>query len=100
MSMMIAIGLGLHNLSEGLAIGQAYGWGNASLGLLLVVGFGVHNATEGFWIAGPLAGYPVSWQSLGLLGLVGGGPTLLGTIIGSFWTFKPLEIFFLSLASG
>jgi len=100
LSLMIAIGLGLHNLSEGLAIGQAYGWGNASLGLLLVVGFALHNATEGFGIVGPLAGHPTSWGFLALAGLIGGGPTMLGALIGSYWTIKPLEIFFLSLASG
>src|SRR5439155_8794833 len=100
LSMMIAIGLGLHNFSEGLAIGQAYGWGNASLGLLLVVGFGLHNATEGFGMAGPLAGHSPSWGFLGLLGLIGGGPTLIGAFIGSLWTIKPVEVFFLSLASG
>src|SRR5882762_6081528 len=100
LSLMIAIGLGLHNLSEGLAIGQAYGWGNASLGLLLVVGFALHNATEGFGIVGPLAGHPTSWGFLGWLGLIGGGPTLLGSLIGSFWTVKPLEVLFLSMASG
>jgi ZIP family zinc transporter len=100
LSVMIAMGIGLHNLSEGLAIGQAYGWGNASLGLLLVVGFALHNATEGFGIVGPLTGYRTSWGFLAAMGLIGGGPTLIGTVIGSLWTVKPLEIFFLSLASG
>jgi ZIP family zinc transporter len=100
LSMMIAIGLGLHNFSEGLAIGQAFGWGNNQLAILLVVGFALHNATEGFGIVGPLAGHPTSWGFLALAGLVGGGPTLIGTIIGNFWTVKPVEIFFLSLASG
>ena len=100
LSMMIAMGLGLHNFSEGLAIGQAFGWGNSSLGLLLVVGFALHNATEGFGIVGPIAGYPTSWGFLGAVGLMGGGPTLIGTLIGTWWTVKPLEIFFLSLASG
>src|SRR5258708_28303988 len=99
LSVMIAMGIGLHNLSEGLAIGQAYGWGNASLGLLLVVGFALHNATEGFGIVGPLAGYPTSWGFVAAMGRIGGGPTLVGALIGSIWTVKPLEIFFLSLAS-
>jgi ZIP family zinc transporter len=100
MALMIAMGIGLHNFSEGLAIGQAFGWGNASLGMLLVVGFALHNATEGFGIVGPMAGHPTSWGFLCLLGLIGGGPTLLGTVIGRMWTIKPLEIFFLSMASG
>jgi zinc transporter ZupT len=100
LSFMIAMGIGIHNLSEGLAIGQAFGWGNASLGLLLVVGFALHNATEGFGIVGPLAGYPTSWRFLAAMGLIGGGPTLIGTAIGSIWTIKPVEVFCLSLASG
>ncbi len=57
-SMMIAMGIGLHNFSEGLAIGQAYSWGNSQLAWLLVVGFALHNATEGFGIVGPLSGHP------------------------------------------
>ena len=99
-SMMIAMGIGLHNFSEGLAIGQAYSWGNTQLAWLLVVGFALHNATEGFGIVGPLTGYPTSWRFLGAMGLIGGGPTLLGSMIGSVWTLKPLEVFFLSMASG
>jgi ZIP family zinc transporter len=99
-SMMIAMGIGLHNFSEGLAIGQAYSWGNTQLAWLLVIGFALHNATEGFGIVGPLSGHPASWGFLAAMGLIGGGPTLLGSIIGSIWTVKPLEIFFLSMASG
>ena len=100
LSMMIAIGLGLHNFSEGLAIGQAYGWGNTGLATLLVVGFALHNATEGFGIVAPLSGQPTSWGFLGLTGLIGGGPTMIGSIVGSYWTVKPVEVFFLSMASG
>ena len=100
MSLMIALGIGLHNFSEGLAIGQAYSWGNTQLAWLLVIGFALHNATEGFGIVGPLSGIPTSWRFLGLMGLLGGGPTLAGSLIGSLWTLKPLEILFLSMASG
>ena len=99
-SLMIALGIGLHNFSEGLAIGQAYSWGNTQLAWLLVIGFALHNATEGFGIVGPLSGHEASWKLLGALGLIGGGPTLLGSLIGSIWTLKALEIFFLSMASG
>src|SRR5262249_24242475 len=63
-------------------------------------GFALHNATEGFGIVGPLSGTSVSWKFLGVMGLIGGGPTLLGSLISSFWTLKPLEVFFLSMASG
>jgi ZIP family zinc transporter len=100
LALMIAIGMGLHNFGEGLAIGQAYGWGNTSLALLLVVGFGLHNATEGFGIGAPLAGHRVTWRFVGLLALIGGVPTIVGSMLGSLWTIKPLEIFCLSLASG
>src|SRR5258706_2779845 len=99
-SMMIAMGIGLHNFSEGLAIGQAYSWGNTQLAWLLVIGFALHNATEGFGIVGPLGGQPVSWKFLGAMGLIGGGPTLIGSGIGSGWAGKPLEGFFFSMASG
>lgn len=99
-SLMIAIGLGLHNFSEGLAIGQAYGWGNSGLATLLVVGFALHNATEGFGIVGPLAGFTTNWRFLSLMALIGGGPTVIGSVVGSFWTVKAVEVLFLALASG
>ena len=62
-SMMIAMGIGLHNFSEGLAIGQAYSWGNTQLAWLLVIGFALHNATEGFGIVGPLV------RAAGIMGI-------------------------------
>ncbi|MFH1094758.1 MAG: ZIP family metal transporter [Candidatus Micrarchaeota archaeon] len=99
-ALMIAIGIGLHNFSEGLAIGQSYAGGAISLALLLVVGFGLHNATEGFGIAAPLSGSKPGWKFLALLGLIGGGPTFLGTLVGSFWVSPALGVFFLALAAG
>lgn len=99
-ALMIAIALGLHNFSEGLAIGQSYASGEISLALLLIVGFGLHNATEGFGIAGPLAGEHASWSFLGLLGLIGGGPTFLGTLLGQAVVSEALAVLFLSLAAG
>ena len=100
LALMIAIGLGLHNLSEGLAIGQGYSAGAIQLAWLLAAGFALHNATEGFGIAAPLSGHRASWGFLALCGLIAGGPTFAGAAIGSWWVNKPLEIFCLSLAAG
>lgn len=100
LSMMIAIGIGLHNFSEGLAIGQSYSSGIISLALTLVIGFGLHNMTEGFGISAPLSGYKPSWRYLALLGLIGGGPTFIGAIVGSFWVSNLTSVLFLSLAAG
>ena len=100
--MAIATGIGLHNFSEGLAIGQSAAQDEVSLALLLVIGFGLHNATEGFGIVAPLSGSEArpSWRFLGLLGLIGGGPTFLGTLIGQAYVSEALEIGFLALAAG
>jgi ZIP family zinc transporter len=102
LSLLIATGIGLHNFSEGLAIGQAGAAGEISLAVVLIIGFGLHNATEGFGIVAPLSGEPVrpSWRFLLLLGLIGGGPTFVGTLIGQAWVSEALSTFFLSLAAG
>ena len=99
---MIAIGIGTHNFSEGLAIGQSYVSGAIPLALLLIIGFGAHNATEGFGIAGPLTGLnkKPNLRFIILLGLIGGGPTFLGTMIGSLWASTIASILFLSIAGG
>ena len=99
-AMLIAIGLGLHNFSEGLAIGQGYASGAIRLAWLLVIGFALHNATEGFGIAAPLTGHQVSWRFIGLTGLIAGGPTCLGALVGGVWVNQLTEVFCLSLASG
>jgi zinc transporter, ZIP family len=101
-AMSIAAGIGLHNFSEGLAIGQAASADKVSLALLLVIGFSLHNATEGFGIVGPLAaaGERASWGWLALAGVVGGGPTVLGTIIGTSITSELLFVACLALAAG
>src|SRR5256886_7805599 len=83
LALFIAMGIGLHNFSEGLAIGQSAAQDQLSLAYVLVIGVGLHNATEGFGIVAPLAGDadPPSWRFLGLLGVSGGLPTLLGTVL-------------------
>lgn len=102
LALLIAVGIGLHNFAEGLAIGQAAAADAFGLALMLVIGFGLHNATEGFGIVAPLAGDASlpSWRFLGLLGLIGGGPTFIGTLIGQAWTSEQLSVAFLSLAGG
>ena len=100
--MAIAAGIGLHNFSEGLAIGQAAQAGEMTLAALLIVGFALHNTTEGFGIVGPLAAANVraSWGWLGLAGLIGGGPTFLGTIVGTSFSSTYLFVGCLALAAG
>jgi ZIP family zinc transporter len=101
LALMIAAGIGLHNFSEGLAIGQSAGGGELALAAILIIGFGLHNATEGFGIVGPLAGKEQpSWGFLGLAGLIGGGPTFLGTMVGYYFVSRALSVLFLSLAAG
>ena len=102
LALFIALGIGFHNFSEGLAIGQSAASGEISLALLLIIGFGLHNATEGFGIVAPIAaeGERPSWAFLGLMGLIGGGPTFVGTIVGQAWVNEWLFIAFLGLAAG
>ena len=102
LALLIAVGIGLHNFGEGLAIGQAGAAGEISLALALIIGFGLHNATEGFGIVGPMSGESErpSWAFLGLLGLIGGGPTFLGTVVGSAWVNEAISIAFFAVAAG
>ena len=102
LALLIAVGIGFHNFSEGLAIGQSAAKGEISLALLLIIGFGLHNATEGFGIVAPMSaeGVRQSWTYLALLGLIGGGPTFLGTIVGESVVNDVLSVAFLALAAG
>jgi len=101
MGLLIAVAIGLHNFSEGLAIGVAAQAGEVSLATVLIVGFALHNTTEGFGIMGALdADARPSWGWLALVGLIGGGPTVLGTAIGSQVDSEPLSLAFLALAAG
>jgi zinc transporter, ZIP family len=98
--MAIAIAIGLHNFAEGLAIGVSAGTGAIGLATVLIIGFGLHNATEGFGIVGPLGNVRPSWKWLALAGLVGGGPTFLGTLVGYQIDSSALELLFYALAGG
>jgi ZIP family zinc transporter len=101
LALMIAMGIGVHNFAEGLAIGQASRSGALELATVLIVGFGLHNLTEGFGIAAPLTmGARPSWAFLGLAGLIGGGPTFLGTILGYSVQSTPAFVLFLAVAAG
>ena len=101
-ALMIATGIGLHNFAEGLAIGNSAASGELSLAVLLVLGFALHNATEGFGIVAPLTGDSErpSWGRLALLGLIGGGPTFVGTLVGQSVVNDTLAVAFLGLAAG
>jgi ZIP family zinc transporter len=102
LAVFIATGIGLHNFSEGLAIGQSAASDEIKLAVVLIIGFGLHNATEGLGICAPLTGDEErpSWSFLGLLGLIGGGPTFFGTLLGQAWVSESVSILFLSLAAG
>src|SRR5438132_6174688 len=102
LAVFIATGIGLHNFSEGLAIGQSAAADEISLAIVLIIGFGLHNATEGLGICAPLAGDKErpSWAFLGVLGVIGGAPTFLGTLVGQFWVSEAVSILFFALAAG
>jgi ZIP family zinc transporter len=98
--MVIAVAIGLHNFAEGLAIGVSAKAGEIGLATVLIIGFGLHNATEGFGIVGPLGSVRPSWKWLALAGLVAGGPTFLGTLVGYQVSSSELELLFYALAGG
>jgi ZIP family zinc transporter len=102
LALLIATGIGLHNFGEGLAIGQAAAADEVSLALVLIIGFALHNATEGFGIVGPMSGEAErpSWGFLALMGLIGGGPTFVGTVIGQAWVSEALQVAFFAIAAG
>jgi zinc transporter ZupT len=98
---LVAIGIGLHNLGEGLAIGSSIALGELALGTFLIVGFMVHNITEGLGIAAPIAGGErVGLARLGVLAIIAGAPAIVGAWIGGFITSDLLGVFFFSIAVG
>jgi ZIP family zinc transporter len=108
LALLIAVGIGLHNFAEGLAIGQSAASGEIALATLLVIGFALHNATEGFGIVAPMAAdldasgnrTRPGWGFLLTLGAIGGGPTFVGTLVGHGFTSEPVAVAFLTLAAG
>jgi zinc transporter ZupT len=99
-ALLIAIGIGLHNLGEGLAIGSAYATGALALGAFLVVGFAIHNTTEGLAIVSPLAERPPTIGRLATLGLIAGTPAILGAWIGAAAFNSSLAALLLGVGAG
>ncbi len=97
---LIALGIGLHNLGEGLAIGSAYAAGELALGSFLVIGFALHNTTEGLGIVAPVAADRPSLWHLAAMGALAGLPTVLGTWIGGFSYSPVTTTLFLALGVG
>jgi ZIP family zinc transporter len=100
LALMIALGIGLHNLGEGLAIGASFSQGALALGTFLVIGFILQNITEGLGIVIPVLKDRPSLRSLALLGLLGGGPTILGSLVGGLLYSKELAVLFLAIGAG
>jgi zinc transporter, ZIP family len=100
LALLIAIGIGLHNLGEGLAIGASFAIGEIQLGAFLIVGFMIHNVTEGLGIATPVAKSRVTILVLAGLALVAGAPTILGTWVGGYTSSDVLIALFFAIAAG
>lgn len=97
---LVAFGIGVHNLGEGLAIGGAYAVGEIALGALLLIGFTIHNTTEGLAIIAPLTGSKVRIYHLVMLGLLGGAPAIIGCWMGGFIYSDLWAVVFLAIGAG
>ena len=100
LALLVAIGIGLHNLGEGLAIGAAYAAGALALGALLVIGFAIHNTTEGLAVVAPVAEEPPVAAALAGLGLIAGGPAIVGAWIGASAFNGSVVAFLLGVGAG
>jgi ZIP family zinc transporter len=102
LALLVAIGIGVHNFGEGLAIGTSFAFGELALGTFLIVGFMIHNVTEGLGIAAPAAesGTVLSLRRLVALALIAGGPAILGAWLGGFLTSDVLAVVFFAAAAG
>ncbi len=100
LALLVAIGIGVHNLGEGLAIGASFSLGELQLGTFLIVGFMIHNVTEGLGIAAPVAKTRVTVLALAGLALIAGAPTILGAWIGGYTTSDVLAALFFAIAAG
>ena len=100
LALLVAVGIGLHNLGEGVAIGSAYSAGALALGALLVVGFALHNTTEGLAIVAPMAAARPSLGRLLALGLIAGAPAVLGTWIGAATVTPSVAAFLFGFGAG
>ncbi len=97
---LVAFGIGVHNLGEGLAIGAAYAVGEIAVGTLLVLGFTIHNTTEGIAIVAPITRSKFKWIHLVWMGLLAGGPTIIGTWVGGFTYSDVWSVLFLAIGAG
>jgi zinc transporter ZupT len=100
LALLIAIGIGMHNLGEGVAIGSSYAVGALALGAFLIVGFAIHNTTEGLAIVAPVASYKPSLRRLGALGLIAGVPAVLGAWIGAAAFNSSVAAFLFGMGAG
>ena len=100
LALLVAIGVGLHNFGEGLAIGAAFALGEVALGGVLIIGFTLHNTTEGLAIVSPLAREPVRVRDLVKLGAIGGAPTIAGAWLGGLVYSPVWSVVFLAIGAG